>query len=89
MSIIIISSDSYQEGENITNKIAEQMGHSILDRRIFNGVADRYHLPEIKFAAALDKPVTTFSMPMKNRKRYLVTPQERLPIYRKPFLRSY
>ncbi len=76
MSIIIISSDSYQEGGNIAEKIADALGHTLLDRKILSRVADKYHLPESKFTAALDKPVTTFSMPMKVRKRYLAYVRE-------------
>ena len=76
MSIIIVSSDAYQEGKNVADKISDKLNFFLLDRKLLSGTADKYHLPENKFIMALDNPTTTFSMPIKMRKRILSYLQE-------------
>ncbi|MFO7965947.1 MAG: cytidylate kinase family protein [Desulfobacterales bacterium] len=71
MSIIIISSEDVREGDLVAQKIADAAGHKLLNRSILKEVAEKHHLSDTKIIAALDKPVTTFSMPMKVRKQCL------------------
>ncbi|MFC1820558.1 AAA family ATPase [Thermodesulfobacteriota bacterium] len=71
MSIIIISSDSYNQGLEIASKVAETMDYTFLGREILNQVAEKYHLPEAKLRKAMDEMPRSFGMFSKLRKRYL------------------
>ena len=76
MSIITISSDSYDQGREIAQKSAEALGYDYLGREILDQVGEKYGLPGAKLIDALDKMTYVFRMPAKLRKRYLSYIQE-------------
>jgi cytidylate kinase len=76
MSVIIISSDSYQVGREIAKKTAEALGYTYLGREILGKVADKYHVPESKLTQALDESPSLFGMSSKLQNRYLAYIQE-------------
>jgi len=71
MSIVLISSDSYEEGCEIVRKTAETLDYVYLGREILSLVATRYDIPEGKLLKALEEPPSIFGMPAKVRRRYL------------------
>ncbi|MFA4916498.1 MAG: cytidylate kinase-like family protein [Syntrophales bacterium] len=76
MSIVLISSDSYEEGSEIAGKTAEALGYAYLGREILNMVATRYDIPQDKLLKALDESPSIFGMPAKIRHRYLAYIEE-------------
>jgi len=71
MSIIIISSDSYDQGREIADNVAKKMGYACLGREILSQVAEKHHIPQEKFREALDEMPQVFGMSSKLRKQYL------------------
>ena len=76
MSIVLISSDSYEEGCDIVRKTAETLDYVYLGREILSLVATRYDIPEGKLLKALEEPPSIFGMPAKVRRRYLAYIEE-------------
>jgi cytidylate kinase len=76
MSVIIISSDSYQVGREIAKKTADGLGYTSLDREILRQVADKYRVPESKLTQALDESPSLFGMSSKLQNLYLAYIQE-------------
>ncbi len=76
MSVIIISSDSYQTGRDIAESTAKVLGYSYLGRDILSKVADKYKLPEEKLTQALDERPSFLGLSSKLRNRYLAYIQE-------------
>jgi cytidylate kinase len=54
MSVIIISSDSYEKGEEIARKTARSLDYAYLGRELLGAVASRYGFPEDRLEWALD-----------------------------------
>ena len=54
MSIILISSDRYQIGHAVAQKVAESTGYAFMDREILNEVAQTSHIPESKILKSLE-----------------------------------
>jgi cytidylate kinase len=76
MSVIIISSDSYQTGREIAESTAKSMGYGFLGRDILGKVADKYKVPEEKLTQVLEERPSFLSMSSKVRNRYLAYIQE-------------
>lgn len=71
MSIITISSDSYELGREIAEKTAEILNYKCLGREILAKVAEKHDVPEVKLARALDEVPSYFGLSAKLRDRYL------------------
>lgn len=71
MSIITISSDSYDQGREIAQKSAEALGYAYLGREVLDQVGQEHNLTKAKLIDALDKMTYMFRMPAKLRKRYM------------------
>jgi len=71
MSIITISSDSYEVGRKIAEKTAEILNYKCLGREILAKVAEKHGIPELKLARALDEVPSSFGLSAKLRDRYL------------------
>jgi cytidylate kinase len=76
MSVIIISSDSYQTGREIAESTAKALGYGYLGRDILGKVADKYKVPEEKLTQVLEERPSFLSMSSKLRNRYLAYIQE-------------
>jgi cytidylate kinase len=76
MSVIIISSDSYQTGREIAESTAKALGYGFLGRAILSKVADKYKVPEEKLIQVLEERPSFLSMSSKLRNRYLAYVQE-------------
>ena len=77
MSVIIISSDAYEEGAAIAQKTADALGYGVVDRSILKQVSEKYGLPSGKIEDALDHPTgTVLGRPSKQKKRFLSYIQE-------------
>ena len=77
MSIIIISSDAYEEGAAIAKKTADALGYGFVDRGLIPRVSEKYGLQPNKVEETLDNPsVTLFGIPQKQKKRFLAYVQE-------------
>lgn len=56
MSVVIISSDAYCDGEQIAHDTAEKLGYTFVDReRVLAAAAERYHAPREKLERSLWK----------------------------------
>ena len=53
MSIIIIASDSYKTGREISEKVAEAAGYDCVDRELLKSVSEKYNVPEAKLIRTL------------------------------------
>ncbi len=71
MSIITISSDSYEEGRKIAEKTAEILNYKCYGREILAKVAQKHGIPESKLARTLDEVPSFFGLSAKLRNRYL------------------
>jgi cytidylate kinase len=72
MSIIIISSDIREEGENIAEKTAKALGYALINRSIIPKISEKCNLPPGKLEEAMDKPAGLFlGMSAKDKMRYL------------------
>ena len=71
MSIITISSESYEQGREIAKKSAAALGYAYLGREILDQVGEKYNIQGSKLTDALDKMNYVFRMPAKLRKRYI------------------
>jgi cytidylate kinase len=76
MSIVLISSDSYEEGCEIARKTAEALDYVYLGREILSLVATRYDIPKDKLLKALDEPPSLFGISAKVRQMYLAYIEE-------------
>lgn len=71
MPIITISSDSYDVGREISEKTAKILNYKCIGREILGKVAEKYGIPELKLAKALDVSPSFPRMNRKLRDRYL------------------
>jgi cytidylate kinase len=71
MSIIIISSDSFERGQDITEKTAEALGYSHIGRALLDTVATKRGIPRSKLEKALEVTPSLLGMPTKVQRRYL------------------
>jgi Cytidylate kinase-like family len=76
MSIIIIASDSYKTGREISEKVAEAAGYAFMDRELLKSVSEKYNAPEGKLIRALEKPPSFMGLTSKLRNLYLAYIQE-------------
>ena len=76
MSIIIIASDSYKTGQEISEKVAEAAGYACVDRELLKSVSERYNAPEDKLIRALEEPPSFMGLSSKLRNLYLAYIQE-------------
>jgi hypothetical protein len=60
MSIIIISSDSYEKGEEIARKTARTLDYACLGRELLAAVAAQYRIPQDKLEWALESPPSSW-----------------------------
>ncbi|MFH1123120.1 MAG: cytidylate kinase-like family protein [Pseudomonadota bacterium] len=65
MSVIIISSDSYQREVEVAEKTAEILGYKYLGRQILGPAAAKYGMPETKFLKALGESPSLLRMSSK------------------------
>ena len=71
MSVIIISSDSYEKGQEMAKTTAESLGYGYLGRELLGTVAAKCGIPEAKLEKALDESPSFLGMPAKLQKRYM------------------
>ncbi len=76
MPVIIISSDSYQTGREISESAGKVLGYGYIGREILKETADRYKVPEAKLTKALNETPSFLGMSSKLRDRYLAYIQE-------------
>jgi hypothetical protein len=76
MSVIIISSDDHQTGQEIAAATARAMGYSELGRELLKEVAERHQIAEAKLVKALDDPPSFLGMSRKLRSLCLAYIQE-------------
>lgn len=76
MSVIIISSDSDQIGQEMAQSAAKNLGYNLVSREILGSVADKYRIPKEKLLQALDECPSFFRTPSKLWNRYLAYIQE-------------
>jgi cytidylate kinase len=76
MPIIIISSDSYQQGRQIALMTAEGLDYSQLDREILKILAEKYSLSEEKLRRAMDERPSLLGMSAKAQTLYLAYIEE-------------
>jgi len=71
MSIITISSDSYDVGREIAEKAAKVLNYKCFGREVLAKIAEKHGVPELKLAKALDQATSFPGMSTKLRDRYL------------------
>ena len=71
MSIITISSDSYQVAGEIAEKTADNLNYTCLGREILGLVAEKHNVPEKELVMALDSIPSFLGISGKVRNRYL------------------
>ena len=76
MSVIIISSDDHQTGQEIAAGTARAMGYGELGRELLKEVAERHQVAEAKLVKALDDPPSFLGMSRKLRSLFLAYIQE-------------
>lgn len=76
MSVIIISSDSYETGQEIAQSTAQALGYNSLGREILGQVASKVGVPEVKLTQAMDEGPTFLGLSSKLCRRYLSCIQE-------------
>ncbi|MCJ7685940.1 MAG: cytidylate kinase-like family protein [Desulfobacteraceae bacterium] len=76
MPIIIISSDSYKTGREISEKTAKAIGYDYIDREILGPVAEKSDVQEEELIKALDEAPSFLGLSSKLRNRYLAYIQE-------------
>jgi cytidylate kinase len=76
MPVIIISSDSYQTGREISESAGKVLGYGYIGREILKETADRYKVPEAKLTKALNETPSFLGISSKLRDRYLAYIQE-------------
>ncbi|MBU4316913.1 MAG: cytidylate kinase-like family protein [Proteobacteria bacterium] len=76
MSIIIISSEAYEEGLQIAKKTAEALGYACIDDSFILQIAEKHHLVPEKIESAMKVPARIFGISAKQRKIYLSYVQE-------------
>ena len=76
MSIIIIASDSYKTGREISEKVAEAAGYTCVDRELLKSVSEKYNVLEAKLIRALEEPPSFMGLSSKLINLYLAYIQE-------------
>ena len=71
MSIITISSDSYEVGREIAEKTAKILNYKCLGREILSKAAEKHGIPEANLSKALDEVPSLLRISAKLRERYL------------------
>ena len=75
MSIILISSDHYETGRAVAQRVAEATKYSFLDREILGEVAQQSGIPEPKIRNSLEASSSPVSFSSKIKSRALATIQ--------------
>ncbi|HIJ20110.1 MAG TPA: hypothetical protein HPP58_03590, partial [Deltaproteobacteria bacterium] len=75
MSIILISSDRYETGRAIAQKVAEATEYAFVDREILGEVARNSHIPEPKIRNSLETSSSPLSFSSKVENRALANVQ--------------
>lgn len=76
MPIIIISSDSYKTGREISKKIAEATGYDYVDREILDTVTKKFNFQEGQLIKALEETPSLFGLSGRLRNRLLACIEE-------------
>jgi len=76
MSIIIIASDSYKTGREISEKVAEASSYACVDRELFEIGFRKINIPEAKLIKALEEPPSFMGLSSKLINLYLAYIQE-------------
>ena len=76
MPIIIISSDSYITGREISKKIAKETGYDYVDREIIDPVTKKFNLQDGQLVKALEETPSLFGLSGKVRKKLLACIEE-------------
>ncbi len=71
MSIITISSDSYEVGREIAEKTAKILNYKCLGREILSKAAEKHGIPEANLSKALDEVPSLLGISAKLRERHL------------------
>jgi hypothetical protein len=68
MTIITISKGSYSRGEEVAEKLAEELNYKCISREILLEASEQFNIPEIKLVRAIhDAP----SAPFMTHRRFL------------------
>lgn len=76
MSVIVISSDSYQKGQEIAQACAQKLGYRRLGREILKTVAATHHIAEEKLVKTLEEVPSFLGMSARIKNRCLAYIQE-------------
>ena len=76
MPIIIISSDSYETGREISKKIAKATEYNYVDRKILAPIAEKFNLQKGQVIKALEETPSLFGLSAKLRNRLLACIEE-------------
>jgi hypothetical protein len=76
MPAVIISSDNYDKGREVAQKMADTLGYTLLGREVLDTVSSKYDIPEEKLRKALDEVPSFLGMSSKMRALYLAYIEE-------------
>ncbi len=71
MTIITISRDSYSQGSELAEKVADKLGYQCIARKVLLEASEEYNIPEIKLIRALHDSPSVFERFSSGKERYI------------------